>query len=523
MYGKHCRTTSSPPPPSSPPSSSSSTSTRKILPAKSTKSNIGRTRPLQRTASAASQPSDRELIDLYERNIYNDYRRVPTKRRDHDPWHPDASAPTVSREDFRRYQRLVEAQMRRLRLERDEYRRMWNREKSRADSGVKRFRETRERIRREVESDYGEFNGALRATRNEPQWPPPGGETTRTTWLYDNFEDRMRQHFVTVTLVAAENALLADRDEEAEKLVLEALDVARGLDYQPLEARCKYWLGRIEYFREREEKALQYFLEARPCVGRYMEGAELQLYLSLFQPGLAKKDRERILLNNDRAIVAAHEKELRDRKKRKDKALRQKENLPGLGLQVKETTTGTNAASITIVSPSAKQTDDAVDNDRCVLPIDTTARGIKRKMDDRPENLTFRRPWIRPRKKAVRDVTKFRPTLWIAADDEPPTKVPRASTTHRSVRGRDRSKCSRKKGKKNSPPPPSSIHALPPQATAQNSTGFNLTGRYSDLSWLFASLSLGPSLHSSSSASYSRGNRPPQSEFTFPQHLLGPS
>lgn len=515
-YGKHSRTTSC-----SSSSSSSTTSARKILSAKSTKSNNSSTKPLKRKASVAFQPSDHKLIDLYEKNIYNDYNRVPKKRKDHEPWHPDASAPTVSREDFHRYQRLVEAQIRRLRLERDEYRQMWNREKSRADSGVKRFRETRERIRKEVESDYKEFNGKLRSKRNEPQWPPPGGETKKTTWLYDNFEDQMSQHFVTVTLVAAENELLVDRDEEAEKLVLEALEVARGLDYPPLEARCKYWLGRIEYFREREEKALQYFMEARPCVGKYMEGAELQLYLSLFQPGLTKEDRERILLNNDRAIVAAHEKELRDRKKRKDEASRQKKNLSGQ--KVKETTKEKNIANITIVTPSAKQTDSEFDNYQFVihprkLPIDINARGIKRKMDDRPENLIFRRPWIRPRKKAVKDVTKFRPTLWITSDNEPPTKVPRARTAHRSVKSKDKSKCN-KKGKKNHPSS-SSIYALPPQATAQNSTGFNLTGRYSDLSWLFASLNLNLNF---SSKSYSYGNRPPQSKFTFSQHLLGPS
>ncbi|KAL2011145.1 hypothetical protein VTN00DRAFT_3863 [Thermoascus crustaceus] len=513
-YRKHSRPTGS---------SSSTASTRKILSTRSTKSSSstnGTNKPLKRKASVAFQPSDHKLIELYEKNIHNDYSLVPKKRKDREPWHPDASAPTISREDFCRYQRLVEAQIRRLRLERDEYRRMWNWEKSRADSGVKRFRETRERIQKEVENDYKEFNEKLRSKRNEPQWPPPPGpgsgdmnnKKPASRWPYDNFEDQMSQHFVTVTLVAAESELLVDRDEEAETLVLEALEVARGLDYPPLEARCKYWLGRIEYFREHEEKALQYFMEARPCDGKYMEGAELQLYLSLFQPGLTKQDREQILLNNDRALLAAHEKVLRDRKKKKNNCRKQKGE---------ETTKGKDITNVT-----AKETDD-LDNYQFVidprkLPIEINARGIKRKMDDRPENLIFRRPWIRPRKKAVKDVTKLSPTLWITSDNEPPTKVPRARTTHRSIKGKSKSK-SNKKGKKNLNHhrlPSSSVYALPPQTTARNSTGFNLTGRYSDLSWLFASLNL--NLNSSSKSS-SRGNRPPQSKFTFSQHLLGPS
>jgi len=505
---------------------SSTTSTRKILPARSNK-----TKPLKRKRSVSRSAIDRQTIELYEKNVYNDcyYDNTPKeekkkkkkkKKETKEPWHPDATGP-VSRKNFRRYQLLVETQIRRLRLERDEYRKMWNREKSRADSGLKRFRETRERIRKEVEADYDEFNRKLRAKRTEPQWPPPGGDMSKAAcWLYDNFEDQMRQHLVTVKLVAAENELLIDKDDEAEKLVLEALEVAKTLDYPPLEAKCKYWLGRIEYYRGNDEKALRYFMEARPCVGKYQEGVELQLYLSLFQPGLTKADRERILLNHDRALVAAHEKELRDRKKKKEEEANKQKTDNNPAVQEKSSTKETPKEKAGAHS-SSKTAETDPENYQFVidprkLPIDVNARGVKRKMDDRPENLIFRKAWIRPRKKAVRDVTKLRPTLWRTTDYEPPTKAPRARTAHR---GRKYHRIL---------PYPSSIHALPPEANAKNSTGFTATGRYSELSWLFASLNYSSSAsNSNSNSKFKSSNRPRphprQCAFTFEKHLTGPA
>ncbi|KAL1863491.1 hypothetical protein Plec18170_000327 [Paecilomyces lecythidis] len=219
-----------------------------------------------------------------------------------EPWHSNSNDP-ISREDFHRYQTLVEEQMSRLRLERDEFRLLWNSEKARADSGLKRYRETLRILEQESKRDYAEWERSLRGTMNEPVWPPPGN-VLRSQFLYDNVEDVMTQHCITTTLLHAQACVNASNLDKAEELARQALKLAKTFDYEPLEGRCIYWLGRVEYARENHKRARMFFMEARSCIGKYKEGEDVEVYLSLFRPGLSDLEKKRIILRHAEAMYA---------------------------------------------------------------------------------------------------------------------------------------------------------------------------------------------------------------------------
>ncbi|GAD91763.1 hypothetical protein PVAR5_0337 [Paecilomyces variotii No. 5] len=219
-----------------------------------------------------------------------------------EPWHSGSTDP-ISREDFHRYQTLVEEQMNRLRLERDEFRVLWNYEKARADSGLKRYRETQRILEQESKRDYAKWERSLRSTMNEPVWPPPGN-VLRSQFLYDNVEDIMMQHCITTTLLHAQACVNAKDLDKAEGLAREALKLAKTFDYEPIEGRCIYWLGRVEYARENHKRARMFFMKARSCIGKYKEGEDVELYLSLFRPGLSDLEKKRIILRHAEAMHA---------------------------------------------------------------------------------------------------------------------------------------------------------------------------------------------------------------------------
>ncbi|KAJ9235082.1 hypothetical protein DTO207G8_8917 [Paecilomyces variotii] len=219
-----------------------------------------------------------------------------------EPWHSDSTDP-ISREDFRRYQSLVEEQIQRLRLERDGFRALWNNEKARAESGLKRYRETQRMIEQESKRDYAKWERSLRGRMNEPVWPPPAA-VPMSQFLYDNVEDIMTQRCITTTLLHAQACLNADDPDKAEELAREALELARTFDYEPLEGRCKYWLGRVEYVRGDHKRARMFFMKARSCIGKYKEGEDVEVYLSLFEPGLSDLEKKRIILRHAETMYA---------------------------------------------------------------------------------------------------------------------------------------------------------------------------------------------------------------------------
>lgn len=231
-----------------------------------------------------------------DEEVYDDYDAPE------ESWHPNSTGP-ISRDEFHRYQSLVEEQIHRLRLERDEFRALWNKERARADSGIKRYRETQRMIERESKMDHEKWERSLRESMNEPVWPPRD-EVPRSNFLYNNIEDVMAQHCITTTLLHAQACLNAKNPDQAEELVWEALELARTFNYEPLEGRCKYWLGRIELVRGDDKRARMFFMKARSCIGKYKEGDDVEMYLSLFQPGLSDLEKKRIILRHTEAVFS---------------------------------------------------------------------------------------------------------------------------------------------------------------------------------------------------------------------------
>lgn len=144
----------------------------------------------------------------------------------------------------------------------------------------------------------------LRTRRiNEPVWPPPSpipgvksspdysnnlyqhhhSKNSNKSLLYDNVIDAGYEIKVRTLLLRGSIAVELGCLDKAQFLIAEALETARKLDYIPIEAKCKYWEAMVLHKRGRHGEAERAFVQSRPCVGRYIEGEEVDRWLEYYQ------------------------------------------------------------------------------------------------------------------------------------------------------------------------------------------------------------------------------------------------
>jgi hypothetical protein len=91
-----------------------------------------------------------------------------------------------------------------------------------------------------------------------------------------------------------------------------AMQVTQRSSRDPLIARCKYWLGRIEWLRGNETQAYGYFHRAQQYIKDIPEGVHVPLYLKFLEPGpkAQKEDRQRNMLKTSCVTLPPHSKQM---------------------------------------------------------------------------------------------------------------------------------------------------------------------------------------------------------------------
>lgn len=127
----------------------------------------------------------------------------------------------------------------------------------------------------------------LREKINEPVWPPEDSNSSNTrhspSFLYDNGLDSARELKARAYLMRASLAIDRGALDLAEGLIVDALETAKILDYIPFEAKCRYWEAVVLNARGRYDEAARTLVQARPCVGKYIEGEQVEMWLERLQ------------------------------------------------------------------------------------------------------------------------------------------------------------------------------------------------------------------------------------------------
>ena len=205
----------------------------------------------------------------------------------------DASMSAVRREDYLRYRKWAELEIKAANDALQEYKfRLWNEQ-----SETKRWRDTAERlIRIHVPSlkqkdltheQVQQHAQQLRKSQviNEPvaETEPHRGErfnpngpiaipVERMPSLWDNDQDKVVQHGVETSLISAALMQRVKNFRNMQLRAEKAEEAARKLGYAPLVARCLFYKGVAQAGMEQGFEARQTFKEAEPCIGHYEEG-----------------------------------------------------------------------------------------------------------------------------------------------------------------------------------------------------------------------------------------------------------
>ncbi|RAH49772.1 uncharacterized protein BO95DRAFT_479066 [Aspergillus brunneoviolaceus CBS 621.78] len=112
--------------------------------------------------------------------------------------------------------------------------------------------------------------------------------------LLAELDEKLDRWEVTLALHRAITFLEEGQDREAEHFVLEAFGIANRLGNPVCLARCQYWQGRVEYFRENYQEAQQCFQACREGILDAPEGETIKWYLRVSRPGLTDEERQQI-------------------------------------------------------------------------------------------------------------------------------------------------------------------------------------------------------------------------------------
>jgi tetratricopeptide (TPR) repeat protein len=101
--------------------------------------------------------------------------------------------------------------------------------------------------------------------------------------LYRNLPDAGLE--ANILMLTNRTHLAAQRGyiERAERLIDRALGLVDALDYRPLNAKCWYWKGLVADQRGSAKEAAEAFFNALECVGKYIEGDYLPVYIQVYE------------------------------------------------------------------------------------------------------------------------------------------------------------------------------------------------------------------------------------------------
>ena len=125
-------------------------------------------------------------------------------------------------------------------------------------------------------------DGTWRVVVQEPCWPE-NPSAPAPMFLYDNMRDNCRELRVHSFLLRAATCLRRGEVDRADTYVSDALPLATILNYPPLVARCCFWKFLVRHAEGRRELAARALLVAKACVGKYIEGEEVEVYLAEYR------------------------------------------------------------------------------------------------------------------------------------------------------------------------------------------------------------------------------------------------
>jgi hypothetical protein len=124
--------------------------------------------------------------------------------------------------------------------------------------------------------------------------------------LPPNLARRFRDLGIKFLLRTAQVCIREKNPDEAEKHTKDAIEIAKSMPDDILVARCQFWLGRVEFFRENFKKAHAHFAAAQNSVmdDTCIEGEEVRLYMDITRHGINDEARARRLEDYQRAFDA---------------------------------------------------------------------------------------------------------------------------------------------------------------------------------------------------------------------------
>ncbi|KAJ6099063.1 hypothetical protein N7467_000598 [Penicillium canescens] len=124
--------------------------------------------------------------------------------------------------------------------------------------------------------------------------------------LPPNLARRFRDLGIKFLLRTAQVCIREKNPDEAEKHTKDAIEIAKSIPDDILVARCQFWLGRVEFFRENFKQAHAHFAAAQNSVmdDTCIEGEEVRLYMDITRHGISKEGRARRLEDYKRAFDA---------------------------------------------------------------------------------------------------------------------------------------------------------------------------------------------------------------------------
>lgn len=115
---------------------------------------------------------------------------------------------------------------------------------------------------------------------------------------------------VNTTIRRAAVSLNFHENTKAHSEALDALEKVTSLGLDICIAKAKYWLGRVAYYRHRDDEACRLFNEAAPVLEGEkqisLEKQEVGVYLGLFGRGVSEEERERVLGRSFRPVLFGH-------------------------------------------------------------------------------------------------------------------------------------------------------------------------------------------------------------------------
>lgn len=129
--------------------------------------------------------------------------------------------------------------------------------------------------------------------------------SNQTPSISSDLGNRLGNLRLSFSLVTVVNLIADNQFRQARKQAQKALSLAHASNDKLSVARCRYWIGRIEFEKQNMNAAHDHFLAAQPCLLDDLnpEGETLQFYLNASKNGISEEYRKRMIAQHDRALV----------------------------------------------------------------------------------------------------------------------------------------------------------------------------------------------------------------------------